>query len=291
MCEKSVEWSVVDLERAPPTGLDRIDQTTGGLDGAFNFSPTGGQNVDVYVIDTGVDVNHPDIKGRAEVFDVTGEGLQDLNGHGSHVSGTIAGTKFGIAKQARITGIKVFSKSGKGANSNILRALGQVSALQKQRNRPGVVNMSLGGPRGSAQSDSVISKAIQALTAQGVSIAVAAGNENADACGSSPAFVPEVITVGAVDPKNDKFASFSNFGKCVDIIAPGVQIESIAANTAGKSKFLSGTSMSTPHVAGVLAVLMSEGLSRADAEAKLLGTATNGVVKGNLKGSPNKLLF
>ncbi|ORZ37395.1 peptidase S8/S53 domain-containing protein [Catenaria anguillulae PL171] len=287
--EREQTWGITGRQANPPAGLDRLDSRN-GLDQAFNFPDNGGSGVDVYVIDTGVTTQHPDFGNRAQTSDVTGEGATDANGHGTHVAGTIAGQTFGIAKAANIIGIKVFGASGRGSNGAILRALQQVSQSVQQRRRPSVVNMSLGGPRGNPNGRSATENAIEQLVQQGVAVVVAAGNESQDACQVSPAFIPNAITVGAIDPRNDQIASFSNFGRCVDLFGPGVRTES-ASNAGRGSRILSGTSMATPHVAGVMAVLMGQGLNLQQATQRLLETATPGVVRGNIRGSPNRLLF
>ncbi|KAI9218635.1 peptidase S8/S53 domain-containing protein [Blastocladiella britannica] len=280
--DPTVQYQVLGAEQNPSPGLDRIDGT---LDKVFNFPDNAqGQGVDCYIVDSGIDVNHSDFGGRASMQDFTGEGNGDSNGHGSHVSGTVAGSTFGIAKKCTLIGMKVFDRSGRGNNNVILRALQQVSTIAKQRGRPGVVNMSLGGPG----RDSATQRAIQQLTAQGIAVVVAAGNESQDACNVSPAFIKEAITVGAADPRNDQFASFSNFGSCVDVIAPGVNIPSVAAGTRSGSKNLSGTSMATPHVAGIMAALMSTGLSNTAATQQLIASAQQNKVRGSLRGTPNK---
>ncbi|KAI9216591.1 peptidase S8/S53 domain-containing protein [Blastocladiella britannica] len=288
--EKEIVWHTYGSEQNAVPGLDRIDAQR-GLDGVYHFDDNAGQGVDVYVIDSGIDVTHADFGGRARFLkDFTGEGENDTNGHGSHCAGTIAGTRFGVAKKANVLALKVFDQSGSGSNLNVLKALDFVSQQVQASKRPSVVSMSLGGPKAPGD-DTTTRRAIASLANLGVAVVVAAGNESQDACNVSPAFVPEAITVGAADPRNDQFASFSNFGSCVQIIAPGVNIESVKANSRSGSESLSGTSMATPHVAGAMAALMSRGLSRDAARAALLDSATLGVVSGRLNGTPNKFLF
>ncbi|ORZ37226.1 peptidase S8/S53 domain-containing protein [Catenaria anguillulae PL171] len=281
-------WSIHAVQRDPPVGLDRIDARN-GLDQTFTFPDNAGAGVDVFVIDTGITTTHPEFTGRASIIDLTGEGNNDLNGHGTHVAGTIAGSRFGIAKQASVTALKVFTATGSGPNGVILRALQIVSETVRRTGRPSIVNMSLGGPRNPGRN--AIQGAIESLTRMGVAVVVSAGNEARDACRTSPAFVPESITVGAVDPRNDQLARFSNVGSCVDLFSPGVRIDSADRIPTNGPRVLSGTSMSAPHVAGVMATYMSQGMNRAQALERLLQTSTRDVVRGNLAGSPNILLF
>ncbi|ORZ38313.1 peptidase S8/S53 domain-containing protein [Catenaria anguillulae PL171] len=282
----TVEWEIFGTQANAPAGLDRLDGT---LDGTFNFPDNAqGAGVDVFVIDSGVDINHQDFGGRAQTQDFTQSGNRDDNGHGSHVSGTIAGATSGIAKQANLFGFKVFDASGRGSNAIILQALQETSRQVQQRGNPAVVNMSLGGPR--SGGDGATQRAIEALVQQGVAVVVAAGNESQDACNVSPAFIPSAITVGAIDPRNDQLANFSNVGRCVDISAPGVQIPSVRANSQNGVANLSGTSMASPHVAGVMAALMSTGLSADAARQQMLQAAEQGAIGGNLRGTANVLL-
>ncbi|ORZ38291.1 peptidase S8/S53 domain-containing protein [Catenaria anguillulae PL171] len=284
------EWRLFGVQEGAVSGLDRLDARQ-GLDGKFTFPDVAGQGVDVFVIDSGCDANHPDFSNRASVLvDLTGEGANDLNGHGTHVASTAAGATYGVAKKANILCIKVFDQSGRGSSVNVLRALEEVSKQVAERKRPAVVNMSLGGPRAPGDGETSTERAVKALTDLGVAVVVAAGNESQDACQVSPAFIPEVITVAAIDPTSDTIASFSNFGSCVDVMASGVNIEAAAANSRGTRK-LSGTSMSSPHVAGVMAVFMSQGMNHVAAERQLIATATQDAVKGELRGSPNRLAF
>ncbi|ORZ34329.1 peptidase S8/S53 domain-containing protein [Catenaria anguillulae PL171] len=286
--EPEREFELFVEQRNAPEGLDRIDSRQ-GTDGVFKYAPNAGQGVDVYVIDSGIDTRHPDLAGRASVHDLVGEGQNDLGGHGTHVAGTIGGTKYGIAKKANLIGIKVFNRSGRGSSTTILRALELVTQMVEKSGRPSVVNMSLGGARVSNEY-STTERAVAALAKLGVPVVVAAGNEGQDACNVSPAYIPDVVTVGAVSTQNDAITSFSNFGQCLDIFAPGYQIESAAANRQGAA-YMSGTSMASPHVAGAFAALMSQGLNREQALERLMSTATPNVIRGDLRGSPNKMLF
>ncbi|KAI8920490.1 hypothetical protein BC831DRAFT_479377 [Entophlyctis helioformis] len=230
------------IQLNPVWGLDRLSHTAGGYQGQYKYIAQAGANVDVYVLDTGVFVGHPDFGGRAvngAVF--TGDGSSDVQGHGTHVAGTIGSATYGVAKSVNIVAVKVLGNSGSGSTSGVIAGIDWVTKRDAATPRRSVVNMSLGGGGTSVAMNAAIATAAQ----RGVAFAVAAGNENADACGGSPANSPWV----------DRRASFSNYGTCVGIFAPGVGIQS-TSNTGGV-RTLSGTSMATPHVAGQLAVLLS----------------------------------
>jgi subtilisin family serine protease len=270
----------------PPWGLDRTDQRDLPLDNKFTPAATA-DNVNVYVIDTGIYPDHKDFGGRASVAtDTVGDGQNgvDCMGHGSHVAGTIAGTNFGLAKGAKIFGVRVLDCQGSGSTESVVAGIDWVTANAK---KPAVANMSLGGA-----ADQALDAAVKASVASGVSYAVAAGNDSSDACGSSPAREPSAITVGATDPQ-DARASFSNFGKCVDVFAPGVGVESVGITGPDATAKMSGTSMATPHVAGGIALYLSAhpDAKPADVATALTGAATPGKVADPGTGSPNKLLF
>ena len=210
---------------------------------------------------------------------------QDCNGHGTHVSGTAVGTTYGVAKQATVHPIRVLGCAGTGAFSGIIAGMEWVA---ENAERPAVVNMSLG-----AGSNPDIDAATNALFAAGILPLVAAGNDNADACGHSPAAAVNAVTVGSTDAADNE-SSFSNHGTCVDIFAPGTDVVSASySNTTGTST-LSGTSMATPHVAGAAALILGEtpSLSPADVTAALISNATSGTIALSpaTAGSPNLLL-
>lgn len=264
-------------------GLDRIDQGSLPLDNTY--APTGtGAGVTVFVIDTGLNSSIADLSGRIGVgYDAVGDGngTEDCNGHGTHVSGTVAGTTYGVAKEATIVPVRVLDCAGSGTNSGVIDGMDWVAS----QGGPAVANMSLGGSQSAA-----IDAAIARMTDSGVAVAVAAGNESSDACGSSPAAAPSAITVAA-STIDDDLAYFSNVGDCVDIIAPGEDITSDWIGGSDATNTISGTSMASPHVAGAAALYLeaNPGATPAEIEAGLLGAATPDTIS-DPAGSPNLLL-
>jgi len=269
----------------PSWGLDRIDAENDPLDGRYRFVSTGA-GVRVYVIDTGVRSDHADLAGRvisgwSAIAD--GRGTEDCNGHGTHVAGTVAGTSFGVAKDARIVAVRVLDCNGAGFASSVVSGISWIIA--NHPGGPGVINLSLGGPANSA-----IDRAVADATARGLTVVAAAGNEGGDACAVSPARASSAVTIGATTSR-DARASYSNFGPCVDMFAPGSGITSAWHTGAGASATLSGTSMAAPHVAGIAARLLQvdPGAGPSRITALLTGSAQSGVV-GDDGGSMNLLL-
>jgi subtilisin family serine protease len=268
----------------PPWGLDRIDQRNRPLSGTYTYNFTGA-GVRAYVIDTGIRTTHTQFGGRASnVFDAFGGSGADCNGHGTHVAGTIGGSTYGVAKSSMPRGVRVLDCNGSGSNSGVIAG---VDWVRTNFIAPAVANMSLGGGASSA-----LDTAVNNLSNAGVPIAVAAGNSNANACNSSPARAANAITVGATTT-TDARASFSNFGTCLDLFAPGSGILSSWFSSDTATATLSGTSMASPHVAGVAALYKQANPSASATTVRnaIVNGATPNVVTNAGTGSPNRLLY
>jgi subtilisin family serine protease len=276
----------------PPWGLDRIDQRALPLNQIYSYDPTG-QGVRAYVIDTGIRFSHSDFGGRAiSGFDaIDGGTADDCNGHGTHVAGTIGGNTYGVAKGVTLVGVRVLNCQGSGTNAGVIAGIDWVSSDHDPGERA-VANMSLGGGASSALDAAVINS-----INDGVTYAVAAGNGNSfgtpqNACNYSPARVAAAITVGATR-SNDAAASFTNYGTCVDLFAPGVGILSAWYTSNTATNTISGTSMATPHVAGVAALYLQDNAATPQqVRDTIVNSATTGVITGIPgSGSPNRLLY
>ncbi len=283
--EQDQLFTINDTQTGPPWGLDRIDQRSLPLSNSYTYA-TDGQGVHAYIIDTGIRSSHTDFSGRigAGYDAVDGGDPDDCNGHGTHVAGTVGGSTYGVAKRVTLHGVRVLDCNGSGTTSGVVAGINWVTA---NHTKPAVANMSLGGG-----ASTTLDTALRNSVAAGVVHVVAAGNENSDACNSSPAREPLAITVGATN-SSDQRASFSNYGSCLDIFAPGVNILSSWYTGDNATGSLSGTSMASPHVAGVVALHLagSPSASPADVAASLNNAATTGTVSDPGSGSPNRLLY
>ncbi|GGV45585.1 hypothetical protein GCM10010277_36650 [Streptomyces longisporoflavus] len=284
---QSKKFSINATQDNPPSwGLDRIDQDDTAGDKKYTYPDAAGEGATAYVIDTGVRVSHKDFGGRATSgFDAVDndDNADDGNGHGTHVAGTIAGEAHGVAKKAKIVAVRVLDDQGSGTTEQVVAGIDWVT---KNHEGPSVANMSLGGG-----ADEALDAAVQKAIASGVTFAVAAGNESSDAGQGSPSRVPEAITV-ASSTKDDEQSDFSNFGKVVDIYAPGSDITSAWNTGDDATNTISGTSMATPHVVGAAAVyLAAHPDAKPDAVAKALTDgATADKISNPSEGTPNKLL-
>lgn len=269
-------------------GLDRIDQRSLPLNLVYSSPDSGGAGVKAYVIDTGVRATHTEFAGRVAAGYTAvadGFGTDDCNGHGTHVAGTIGGTTYGVAKRVTIVPVRVLDCFGSGTLSGVIAGIDWVTA--NNNGALAVANMSLG-----ASATATVDAAVERLVAAGVTVAVAAGNANVDACGTSPARTPSAITVGATD-NTDARAVYSNFGPCVDIFAPGTNVTSSWADTDSATNTISGTSMATPHVAGAAALILAAnpGMTPANVAAAMMAASTPNVVASAGVGSPNRFLY
>ncbi len=281
-------FSIVVTQSPATWGLDRIDQRNLPLSNSYTYDFTGA-GVRAYILDTGIRTTHTNFGGRASWATVcTGETQNDGHGHGTHVAGTVGSATYGVAKSVSLFAVKICTNGGSCPSSNILCGINFVTQ-QKQANPsiPMVANMSIGGPVSTATNN-----AVNASVAAGVFYAVAAGNENTNACTRSPASAASAYTIGATTT-SDARSSFSNFGTCVDTFAPGSSITSTWNTSNTATNTISGTSMASPHAAGAGALVLHEHPTWTPAQvtAELNARATTGVLSGIGTGSPNRLLF
>jgi subtilisin family serine protease len=267
-------------------GIDRIDQRALPLSTTYTYSTTA-SNVHAYIIDTGILTTHAQFGGRASSgydFVDNDSNATDCNGHGTHVAGTVGGTTYGVAKAVSLVAVRVLNCSGSGTTAGVVSGINWVTS---HAIKPAVANMSLGGG-----ASTTLDNAVRSSVSSGVTYAVAAGNSGANACNYSPARVPTAITVGATSSTDAK-PSWSNFGSCLDIFAPGVNITSAWYSSTTATNTISGTSMASPHVAGGAALVLAKNPSFTPAQvaSALIGAATTGVVTSAGSGSPNRLLF
>jgi subtilisin-like proprotein convertase family protein len=286
----------------PPWNLDRVDQRSTVLDDNYTYPDSAGAGVTAYIMDTGVRIGHAEFQGRASVgYDAVNDGWngQDCSttGHGTHVAGTVGGVTYGVAKKVKLVSVRVLSCENFGTISQIIDGLDWVTANAVH---PAVINMSLGAGVRSTIEEAAVKRVFQA----GITVVVSAGNDNKDACTYSPAAVPEAITVGASNPVDERalwpepppstIVNGSNWGRCIDLFAPGESIKSAHNATDTATVVLRGTSMASPHVTGAAALLLAESpnLTPAQVTSTLLGRAVDGVLSPReLKDSPNKFLY
>ena len=271
-------------------GLDRIDQTARTLNGSFGYTATG-VGVTAYILDTGIRPTHTEFTGRVRAgYSAISDkrGTTDCNGHGTHVAGTVGGTRYGVAKGVSLVPVRVLDCRGSGSWSGIIAGIDWIIA--NHTTGPAVANMSLGGG-----ANSTVDAAVKRLIADGVATGVAAGNgdrrgRQLDACTHSPARVPEAMTIGATTTADAK-TSWSNYGSCVDWFAPGSGITSAWYNSDAATNTISGTSMSTPHTVGVAALYLqgNPGASPATVRTALFNATTKGIVTS--ASTPNNHLL
>ncbi|MFD5143976.1 S8 family serine peptidase [Streptomyces sp. NPDC058401] len=264
----------------PSWGIDRVD---GAKDSSYAY-PNDGSGVTAYIADTGLYRQHADFGSRASSgydFIDNDADSADCHGHGTHVSGTVGGTSYGVAKNVKLVGVRVLDCQGSGSTEQIAAGMDWIARNAK---KPAVVNMSLGG-----SADRALDDAVAGVISAGIPVAVAAGNDSKDACNTSPARLPAAITLGSTD-SNDARSSFSNYGSCLDLFAPGGSI--VSTKMGGGTQTMSGTSMATPHTAGAAALYLSAHPDATPQQVRdaLVDNAQSGVVTGAGSGSPNKFL-
>ena len=274
------------IQRRATWGIDRLDQRNLPLNASYSYTATG-SGVNAYIVDTGILPTHAEFQSRASIgYDAITPlaPKADCNGHGTHVAGTVGGKTYGVAKAVRLIGVRVLDCNGSGSTSGVIAGVNWVA---KHRVKPAVANMSLGGGASTA-----LDNAVKAAIDSGVTFVVAAGNENLPACWFSPARVPAAITVGATT-NTDVKASYSNTGSCIDLFAPGSGITSSWFTSTTSARTISGTSMASPHVAGVAALYLQTRPTSTPSQVRnaIVTNATTVAKLKNSVGSPQKLLF
>ncbi|MBO0981310.1 S8 family peptidase [Microbacterium sp. SD291] len=289
--EQSQTFYALDEQVSPPNwGDDRIDQRDLPLDQSYTYPGSAGEGVHVYIVDTGVRASHADFAGRmGPGFDAVtpGGSANDCNGHGTHVAGTAAGTKYGVAKKATIHPVRILNCEGSGSSTDIIEA---IEWLTENAQKPATANYSVGCR--TACSSPATDQAVKNLVASGVTWVQAAGNSNDDACRYSPQLVPEGITVGNSTRTDGKAAS-SSWGSCLDVWAPGTDIVSAWYTADDATRSATGTSMASPHTTGATALYLGENpdATPAQVQAAIKENATTGTLTGLDAASPNRLLY
>ncbi|CAE7704078.1 SP2, partial [Symbiodinium microadriaticum] len=281
-------------EQDPEWGLARVNHHNYSFSTTYTYDYTtghSGANVDAYIIDTGVYCENNEFVNKKTGTCTFGATFvrndeTDGNGHGTHCAGTVGGITYGVAKEANLIAVKVLSDAGSGSTSGVIGGIDWVTEQSQTTGRKSVANLSLGGGFSQTQND-----AIEALVAAGVSVAVAAGNDDSDACNYSPASAPSAITVAATDKTNSR-ASYSNYGDCCDIFGPGSSITSAWIGSPSATNTISGTSMASPHIAGVAALYLSadSSLTPAQVTQKMLADASTGEIS-DTQGTANLMAY
>ncbi|KAF4992655.1 hypothetical protein FGRMN_7056 [Fusarium graminum] len=278
-----ISIKATEQQENAPWGIARLSNSRAGSK-TYTYDESAGEGTCAYIIDTGVDVEHPDFDGRAKFLkNFSNDGDGDGQGHGTHVAGTIGSTTYGVAKKTSLFAVKVLGDDGSGTNSAVIAGMDYVAGHADKKTCPkgAVVNMSLGG-----EFSSAVNKAAASIVDAGLFLAVAAGNEAADASGSSPASEASACTVGATT-RNDTLAYYSNFGDVVDILAPGTDI--LSTWPGGKTNTISGTSMASPHIAGLAAYFLGLGEKAEGLCDYIVSASIDGVVANVPSGTVNKL--
>jgi len=290
-------------ELAGSWGQTRISEELINLDGSYTATHTGGVGVTAYIVDTGVYVQNNDFQGRATFgFKASPQWSNtDSNGHGTHVASTVGGKLYGVAKRVSIVAVKVLGDNGQGTNSGVIAGIDYVATQHMSKGKPSTANLSLGGGKSTA-----LNAAVDAAVDFGVVFVVAAGNDNDNACDYSPASAKEAITVGSTDVGSnlqgndeDIRSYFSNYGSCVDVFAPGSLIKAAWIGNVTATNTISGTSMASPHVCGVVALLIGDSpmMSPAQVRTAILGTSNKAMIDMLCEGvseclkSPNFLAY
>lgn len=283
--EQDSYTSAESVQSSATWGLDRIDQRSFPLDARYTYA-TDASNVHAYVIDSGIRTSHTSFGGRASSdFDLINDGNQDCLGHGTHVAGTIGSSTWGVAKNVRLHSVRVMGCTASGTVSELISGIDWVASNHIS---PAVANISITA----SGNSNALNSSVNALVRAGVTVVTSAGNYGADACNYSPANVANAITVGATGT-TDIRATFSNFGSCVDLFAPGISIFSASNGDDTSYRVMNGTSMSSPHVAGVAALYLAQNptASPATVAQTIVSTATTGVVANLDSASPNKMVY